>query len=265
MMKGAMGLSPKWSAPVAGLLAAALFVVSPAFASSAIRFSGDLSGLVTDSAGRPQPGALVVLFNKQDRMLQRSSTDLEGNFSFDDLLPDLYSIRVTFATFFPAIKDRIQVRPGMRSLLDINLSKLFSSVQLVATTPAPDGLMSDSWKWTLRADNSMRPILRLVPQARTIPGLDEPREAAATTGERSTIFSDSRGLVRISASDGAQVVGDDGEADLGTQFAFATSVYGENRVAFTGDLGYAPMTGAPAAAIRTTFSRKLAEGAEPSL
>lgn len=257
-MKGAMGKHPKWSAPVAGLIAAASVLVSPAFGSSAIRFSGDLSGLVSDAAGHPQPGAVIQLLNKQDRLLQRAATDAEGNFSFDDLLPDVYSIRVTFASFFPAAREHIVVKPGMRSLLEVNLSRVFSSIELVATTPAPDGLMSDSWKWTLRADNSLRPILRLMPQIRN-------GTATCDPSERSAVFSDSRGLLRISAADGAQVVGDNGEADLGTQFAFATSVYGDNRLAVTGNVGYAPMTGAPAAAIRTTYSRKMDLGGEPAI
>lgn len=245
-----------WTAPVAGLIAAASFLVSPASATTAIRFSGDLSGLVTDVSGHPQPGAVVVLLNRQERLLQRTAADRDGNFSFDDLLPDVYTVRVSFAAFFPATKDHIQVRSGMRSLLEVNLSRVFSSVQLVATTPAPDGLMSDSWKWTLRADNSLRPILRLMPQAK--PSIADP-------GDKQAVFSDSRGLFRISAADGAQIVGDDGEADFGTQFAFATSVYGENRLALTGNVGYSPITGAPAAAIRATYSRNLGPDASPSM
>ncbi len=259
-----MGHHPTWSAPVAGLIAAASFLVSPAYGSSAIRFSGDLSGLVSDAAGRPQAGAIVQLFNRQDRLLQRAATDSNGNFSFDDLLPDLYSVRITFASFFPAARDRISVKPGMRSLLEVNLTHVFSSIELVATTPAPNGLMSDSWKWTLRADNSLRPILRLMPQIRNATARD-PGSQMAGAGEKCAVFSDSRGLLRISAADGAQTVGDYGQADLGTQFAFATSVYGDNRLAVTGNVGYAPMTGAPAAAIRTTYKRKLDTGIEPAV
>jgi len=264
-MKGAMGHYPTWSAPVAGLIAATSFLVSPAFGSGAIRFSGDLSGLVSDVTGRPQSGAVVQLFNKQDRLLQRAATDAEGNFSFDDLLPDLYSIRITFASFFPAAKDHISVKPGMRSLLQINLTHVFSSIELVGTMPVPNGLMSDSWKWTLRADNSLRPILRLMPEMRTRTGMAPGGAQIESAGDKGTVFSDSRGLLRISAADGAQTVGDYGQADLGTQFAFATSVYGDNRVAVTGNVGYTPITGAPAAAIRTTYSRKLNAGLEPAV
>src|SRR4051794_8265055 len=214
-MRGARGVSPLWSAPVASLFVMALLSVSPALAVTPVRFAGVLSGMVADSSGKPQSGALVSLFNKQDHLLQRAATDASGTFSFDDLLPDLYSVRITLSSFIPAMRDRVQVKPGMRSLLEINLSRVFSSIQLVSTIPVPGGLMNDDWKWALRADPSLRPILRILPNVKSA--------KAQPSSDKTAIFTGSRGLVRISASDGAQAVSSTGEADLGTQFAFATS------------------------------------------
>jgi hypothetical protein len=226
---------------------------------SIIRFSGELGGLVTDVAGKPQPGAVVILLNKQDRMLQRSSTDALGSFAFGDLLPDVYSVRVSLTNFVPAIKERIQIKPGMRSLLEVNLSRVFSSVQLISTAPVSGSLMSDSWKWALRADSTLRPILRFLP-------VQQPQSSPSdgTTRSRSAIFTDSRGLVKISASDGA-TISSDGQADLGTQFAFATSIYGGNQIKMAGDVGYAAGSSAPSAAIRTTYSREFARGDTPEV
>jgi hypothetical protein len=242
--------NPLWSAPVAGLLAVVLMPVCPLRAEGPpIRFAGELSGLVTDSAGKPQPGALVMLFNKQDRLLLRSATDLGGTFSFDELVPDLYSVRVSFASFVPANRERVAVRPGMRSLLEVSLSRVFSSVQLVSTVPAPGGLMSEDWKWTLRSDAALRPILRFLPASALG---TSPLESHS---DKSAMFTGSHGMVRISASDGAQAAGSAGESDLGTQFAFATSVHGSNRVQVSGNLGYGSGTGSPAASFRTTYSR----------
>ena len=51
---------------------------------------------------------------------------------------------------------------------------------------------------------------------------------------------------------------------MGTQFAFATSLYNRSQVQVSGDLGYASTTGQPAAAIRTTFSHEIA-GDTPSV
>jgi hypothetical protein len=244
------------------LLTALTLNLPSAYAAPPIRFSGELGGLVTDVAGKPQPGAVVLLFNRQDRLLQRSATDALGSFAFGDLLPDVYSVHVSFSSFVPAIKDRIQIKPGMRSLLEVNLSRVFSSVQLVSMAPVSGSLMSDSWKWALRADSSMRPILRLLP----VQAVSTPSESTAATPPASgtSFFADSRGLVRISASDGATVSAD-GQADLGTQFAFATSLYGGNFLHLAGDVGYAPGSTAPSAAIRTTWSKDLPTGDKPEI
>lgn len=247
-MRGALGNNPKWLAPVAGLMAVTMLPVS-AMAGPTVRFAGQLGGLVTDSGGRPQPGAVVMLLNRQEKILQRAATDIGGTFSFEELLPDVYAVRVSLASFVPAMRDRVAVKPGMRSLLEVNLSRVFSTVQLLNSVPTPGGLMDDDWKWTLRSNAAMRPILRMFPAIGTLPG--------NTPASRAAMFSDSTGLVRISASDGGQSAGDAGEADLGTQFAFATSLRGGNRVQVSGNVGYGAATGSPAAALRTTFTREI--------
>ena len=265
-MRGAEAKNPLWLASGARLTALPLVCMSllclvpvlisgQAQAATPVHFSGELGGLVTDVAGKPQPGAIVILLNRQDRILQKIATDALGTFAFSELMPDLYSVQVSLSSFIPAVKERIQIRAGMRSLLAINLSRVFSSVQLISMTPLPGGLMSDNWKWTVRADNASRSILRILPAQRVDSPSSEPRES---------VFSGSRGLIRVSAGDGAHVTSS-GEADLGTQFAFATSVYGENHIEVAGDLGYAPVSGgSQSAAFRTTYSRDFA-GAKPSL
>lgn len=256
--------------PISALIPLALLTLSPLHAATPVRFGGAVSGLVTNSGGKPQPGASVSLFNQQARLLQKSYTDLSGNFSFGDLLPDLYSIQVSLASFVPAARDRVQVRPGMRSLLEVSLSKVLSSIQVVSTVPAPGGLMSDDWKWTLRADSSLRPVLRLLPSAPAKPASGSASSGLSAThaGEtqgavagraRTAAFHNSSGIVRISASDSALTDAGSGEADLGTEFAFATSLYSSSQVQVSGDLGYAS-TGLPAAAIRTTFRHEIAGG-----
>jgi hypothetical protein len=70
-------------------------------------------------------------------------------------------------------------------------------------------------------------------------------------------------MVKISAGDIGQM--GDNQADLGTEFAFATSLYGENRLQVAGDLGYGFGSITPSGAIRTTYSRELAGGATPEI
>jgi hypothetical protein len=236
---------------LAVVFAVALATPAPSLAAgSPLRLVGELSGMVTDVGGHPQPGAIVMLLNKQDQILQRITTDSGGAFSFDELIPDLYAIRVTMGAFLPAMRDHLQVRAGMRSLLEVSLSRVFSSVQMVSVVPAPGGLMNDNWKWVLRSDSALRPVLRFLPDAPGSRGQFE-------IGERTAIFSDSRALIRISAADSSRPATDPGTADLGTQFAFATSLYGGNRVQLSGNVGFTQQTGAPSSAIRTTFHRDL--------
>ena len=72
----------------AGMLAE--FVVSPpaAMAVEPGQIWGVLTGRVTDSAGVPQMGASVVLYNRFERLIGRTVTNERGHFVFDSLLPD---------------------------------------------------------------------------------------------------------------------------------------------------------------------------------
>ncbi|HEY4087660.1 MAG TPA: carboxypeptidase-like regulatory domain-containing protein [Bryobacteraceae bacterium] len=245
------GSKPRGYIRSAALFSLTVILIAPAQAANTIRFSGALSGLVTDSGGKPRPGASVSLFNQQEHLLQRAYTDLAGNFSFSELLPDSYVVQVTLATFVPTTRNKVTVKPGMRSLMEVSLSRVFSSIQVVSSVPAPGGLMSDDWKWTLRSDSSMRPVLRVLPQVAS--------KQKAPAG----VFHDSKGVVKISATDAALTSADD-EADLGTQFAFATSLYSNSQVRVAGNVGYGSATGIPGAAIRTTFTHQIA-GESPSV
>ena len=137
-------------------------------------------------------------FNRQERPFGKALTDERGEFKFLGLFPDLYSIRVTLASFVPALKKDILVQPGMRSVLNVNLSTLFSSIQL-AYPPIENGsLMTDEWKWVLRSAPSTRPVLRFAEARRRRP----PEGTAARA-----VFSDTRGIVKLSAGEGALAAG----------------------------------------------------------
>lgn len=220
---------------------------------SPVHFSGSIQGRVTDLAGVPQMGATVLLFNRFDKLAQKVLTDEKGDFTFAGLLPDIYSMRVTLATFVPAVKSRILVQPGVRSVLNVSLANLFSSIQVVYPAPDQRGLLSDDWKWVLRSASETRPILRYLPG-----------RSLAQNRRMMSAFSDTRGLLRVSAGDSDQFAGYWGEGDLGTAFALATSLYGNNLLQFSGKVGYGSASGIPSAAFRTTFSRDLG-GASPEV
>jgi hypothetical protein len=215
--------------------------------------SGAISGTVKDAAGKPQLGAVVLLLNHQERAIGRFMTDEHGEFKVLGLIPNFYSIKVTLASFVPAIKKDILVQPGMRSVLNVNLNTLFSSIQLSYPTLDNGSIMSDDWKWVLRSASATRPVMRLV----------EPTDAdEATSGEktRAAVFSGTHAIVKVSAGDSALADVTSSETGLGTAFALATSVYGANNVKVAGNVGYGSQTGTPTTAFRTSYSREMAGG-----
>jgi hypothetical protein len=217
----------------------------PVVGASSIGLSGAISGFVTDGAGVPQMGAAVMLFNRQDRLFEKVFTDEKGLFSFTGLIPDTYSIRVTLASFVPAIKSNILVQPGIRSILNVSMATLFSSIHLMYPTEHP-AFMSDDWKWALRTASSTRPVLRLLPQV----AMEEPKP-------HKPVFSDTRGLLMFSAGDGAMISGFGSSADMGTAFALATSLFGSNQLQFAGNVGSGAQSGVPSASFRTTYNRSV--------
>jgi hypothetical protein len=231
--------------PVSSLVLglACLAGAGPVSAAVSVTLSGAIVGSVS-SDDVPQMGALVMLFDRQEGLSKKAFTDEKGNFAFADLLPDVYSIRVTLASFVPAVKNNILVQPGMRSVLNVSLAALFSSIHLVYPGEHP-AFMTDDWKWVLRTAGSTRPVMRLLPGAAP-DDEDKPHR---------TVFSDTRGLLMFSAGDGSPVAGFGSSADMGTAFALATSLFGSNQFQFAGNVSSGEQSGIPSAAFRTAYSR----------
>jgi hypothetical protein len=232
------------------LAAVALVAMSggAAFAAGPVKLTGSIAGIVRDNAGVPQMGATVLLFNRYEKIVQRSLTNERGAFGFESLAPELYSVRVSLASFVPAMKHQIAVQPGMQSLLFINMATLLSSIELVYAAPGQGALMSDDWKWTLKTATSTRPILRVLPQI----SISDPSAPQRTAG---AIFSDTRGILKLSAGDSDGASDSMDEPDLGTAFALATSLFGRSKLQVSGNIARGPGTSIPTSAFRTSYSQ----------
>ena len=216
---------------------------------------GTIVGVVSSNSGVGQMGASVYLYNRYERLVRRAVTNESGAFGFDALTPDTYSIRVTLSSFMPAVRQNILVQPGMRSFLSINLASVLSSIELVYNAPAQNAVMSDDWKWVLRGSMATRPVLRALPG---IPGIESSRSSAA-------VFSNTRGLFRVSAGDGVSAESGGNQQDLGTAFALATMLGTTHQLQFSGNVGYGRTPGLPSAGFRTRLSRVGNEGFGPGL
>jgi Carboxypeptidase regulatory-like domain len=237
----------------ASVIAALILSAPMALPATDVPVGGSIAGLVRNSSGVPQMGATVFLFNRSEKLMAQVMTNERGFFGFAVLTPDLYSVRVSLASFVPAVKQKIAVQPGMQSLLYVDLASVLSSIELVYAKPGEGALMSDDWKWVLKESAATRPVLRMLPADLGVGSQQSQTQGQAGSG--SSVFSDTRGMLNLSGGDPGSLGSTSSQADLGTAFALATSVFGHNELQLSGNVGYSTHAGLPTAGFRTSFSR----------
>ena len=205
---------------------------------------GSISGYVKNSTGVAQMGATVELLGTAGQG-QVVYTDAKGFFTLSGLLPGSYDVRVSAASFLPALREDVALAAGASKVLNITLNTLFEAVRMLPTLKRDDE--DDSWKWTLRS-NSNRPILRFDD------GLPVIVEAAAD--DKGTT-----GSLAFMAGGSSQGYGS--AADLGTAFNVEHSLFHTSTVGLEGNLGYG--TGIPDGVVRASYRRPGNEGWTPEI
>src|SRR5579863_9015449 len=117
---------------------------------------GSISGYVRDGSGTPQMGAVVEIIGTAARTLT-VFTDGAGFYSAKDLLPGLYTVKVSAASFLPAWRDKVGLHAGASTHLNVTLSTLLNAMRVGPLRGDSD---DDDWKWTLRSVAN-RPVLRV--------------------------------------------------------------------------------------------------------
>jgi hypothetical protein len=240
----------------AGSALVAVVVLGAAGAAQELRLLGTIKGQVRNSQGFAQMGAHVLLLGHADREVQKVLTGIDGSFLFSSLLPDNYTVRVSHTSFVPAMRQGIAVRPGGESHLTIQLATIFSSIELVYASPGQNSILSEDWKWTLRSSAATRPVLRLMPEFNPLPRTRQPEPS---------MFTSTRGMVRLSAGDQGASSTLGSSTDLGTAFALASTLFGENHFQVAGNLGLDPRTGSPAIGFATRYSHSSEGFSTPDL
>jgi len=199
---------------------------------------GAISGHVRNATSVPQMGAIVEVIGAAAHSLT-VFTDEAGFFSASGLLPGVYSIKVSAASFLPTLRERIGLRPGASVNVNVTLNTLLGAIQVGPLRVASD---DEDWKWTLRSVAN-RPILRV---------FDGPaeKENHETTGSLSFLAGSAAG-------------GYGSGSELSTGFSVERSIFSAGHVGVSGNVGYGE--GLPAAVLRTTYSHKRADGSEPSV
>jgi hypothetical protein len=206
---------------------------------------GAISGYVRSASGVPQMGAVVEILGSKIGSASRSFTtftDGLGFYSAAGLLPGVYSVKVSAASFLPAVRERLAMVPGAHLKVNVTLNTLLGALDVGRIRVVPD---DDDWKWTLRSVAN-RPILRV---------FDDPTQPAEKQVHelRGTLS-----FVAGSASDGYG-----SGSDMNTRFTLERSVFSTGLVGVSGNVGYGD--GTPDAVFRTTYSHVLPDGSQPTV
>jgi len=187
-------------------------------------------------------GAVVQILGSANRTLT-VFTDTAGYYIAADLLPGVYTLKVTAPSFLPALREKVGLRSGASLSINVTLSTLLGVMNLGPIRPLHD---DDDWKWTLRSVAN-RPILRV---------FDDPAAGAEKQDH------EVRGTVSFLAGSAAGGYGSG--SDMSTSFTLERSIFADGHLAFSSNVGYGYGT-LPAAVVRTSYSHKLADGSAPTV
>src|SRR5579863_8665629 len=110
---GRAGLSPAFGKSSTALLALVLCCINPAAAQSP---EGDLAGAVEDSTGARIPSARVVVQSAETAIERQATTNDQGEFRLDYLLPGDYHVLVSAPGFGDARSDVTIVVSAVRQI-----------------------------------------------------------------------------------------------------------------------------------------------------
>jgi hypothetical protein len=136
-----------------------VFVVLIALSTTPVRGAapGSVSGVVRDSAGVPQIGAVVQLLRPDLSVITSVYTNSEGRFLISSLAPGQYALKAMNTSFLPSLRENIRVRAA--TVVNLTLSTLYEVMQWLPSEPRSVNAQQDDWKWTLRSAAN-RPLLR---------------------------------------------------------------------------------------------------------
>jgi len=118
---------------------------------------GSVSGLVCDSAGVPQIGAIVQLLSPDLTVIATVYTNSDGRFAISSVQPGRYAVKAMAMSFLPSLRENVRVRAG--TVVNLTLSTLYEVMQWLPSEPRAGNAQQDDWAWTLRSAAN-RPLLR---------------------------------------------------------------------------------------------------------
>ena len=199
---------------------------------------GSVSGVVRDSAGVPQIGAVVQLLRPDLSVISIVYTNNEGRFSIPQVVPGRYAVKALSMSFLPSLRENVRVRNT--TVVNLTLNTLYEVMQWLPTEPRARNAQKDDWAWTLRSAAN-RPLLRWLEDGPLVVVSDgsgtKPRLKARlmATGEQGT-FGESGERITASVENTPS-----NSRELLARVDFAPDTDGrmESMLGFRQDLGFA--------------------------
>ncbi len=151
-----------------------------------------ISGVVRDSHGTPQMGALIELLTADATMVSSALTDDHGRYIIPAVVPGKYQLRATAAFLVPVTRGNLRLQAGAQAVINLTMSTLYEAANWLPTQGRRADEPVDDWKWTLRSTAS-RPLLRLTDE--------DGQEVSSSAAERRKAVS--QGRVEVTNGDGA--------------------------------------------------------------
>ena len=119
--------------------------------------SGTVTGVVRDSQGTVQIGAVVQLLRPDLSVIASVFTDSTGHYRLASVQPGRYAVKAMGTAFLPSLREDVRVRSS--AVVNLTLNTLYEVMQWLPAEPRSGNAQQDDWKWTLRAAAN-RPLLR---------------------------------------------------------------------------------------------------------
>jgi Carboxypeptidase regulatory-like domain len=118
---------------------------------------GSVSGIVRDSAGVPQIGAVVQLLRPDLSVAASVFTNASGRFVIASVSPGRYALKAMGTSFLPSLRENLRIRSN--TVVNLTLNTLYEVMQWLPAEPRSGSAQKDDWAWTLRSAAN-RPLLR---------------------------------------------------------------------------------------------------------
>src|SRR5436309_8325327 len=227
-----------------GCLLAVLLASAPVFAVA----SGEISGSIKTSAGSPQMGAAVEIFTSAAVLGTTVYTDAQGHYTAQNLMPGVYFVKVSAASFLPSLRENVTLRAGTRVVVNLTLNTLADALKLIPPR-RPANAEPDEWHWTLRSAAN-RSVLRVFDNGPlvVVSDSDDPDDRVLKA--------------RVAFIAGSEADGFGSAGEVTTKFSVEKSLFSSDTLSFNGNIGSA---GEPNGVLRASYSHDFGNGSQPKL